>query len=223
LHLHDDAVANLVYLHSGTDPNNPTMSNLNKGDSGILKTFIRYVFYRDEISNPIGDKWTSITQEDFDQFRCNLKYARQCATLACLRPAPLSPTASTPISATSLTSILSQSTPSAVDMFKRGIKCDPLGYPVLKNELWNNNWYHSFANQARAQDVSYVLDPTYLPITPADVDLFQEKKMYVYAILESKVEKAKGKAIIRSIKAHLMPKRHMLNCKSIMLSLPKHH
>jgi hypothetical protein len=36
------------------------------------------------------------------------------------------------------------------------------------------NLVSSFANQARAQDVSDVLDPTYLPITPADVDLFQE-------------------------------------------------
>jgi hypothetical protein len=81
-------------------------------------------------------------------------------------------------------------------MFKIGIKRDPSVYPVLKDELWNNNWHCSFANQARAQDVSDVLYPTYLPITPEDVDLFQEKKKHVYAILEPKVETAKGKAIL---------------------------
>jgi hypothetical protein len=80
------------------------MRNLKKGDSGILKTLIHYVFYRDEIADQIGDKWTSINQEDFDQFWVNLKYARRCATLACLRPATLPPIASTPTSSTSLTS-----------------------------------------------------------------------------------------------------------------------
>jgi hypothetical protein len=71
-------------------------------------------------------------------------------------------------------------------MFKRGIKHDPLSYPVLKEKLWNDNRNRFIVNQARAQDVSDVLDPTYLPITPTDV----------YAILEYKVETAKGKAII---------------------------
>jgi hypothetical protein len=53
-----------------------------------------------------------------------------------------------------------------------------------------------FANQARAQDIDEVLDPAYLPTTSAEYELFQEKLKYVYAILESKVETAKGKAII---------------------------
>jgi hypothetical protein len=52
-------------------------------------------------------------------------------------------------------------------------------------------------NQARAQDVSDVLDAAYSPATPAETDLFQEKQKYLYAFLESKVETAKGKAIIR--------------------------
>jgi hypothetical protein len=82
-------------------------------------------------------------------------------------------------------------------MFKRGIKHDPPVYPTLKDELWNDNWPHSFANQARAQDVHDVIDDKYVPITTAEKDLFQEKKKFLYAILESKVETAKGKAIIR--------------------------
>jgi hypothetical protein len=67
----------------------------------------------------------------------------------------------------------------------------------LRDELWNDNWHRSFANQARAQDVTKVLDPAYLPTTPTEIALFQETKKYLYAILESKVETAKGKAIIR--------------------------
>jgi hypothetical protein len=44
----------------------------------------------------------------------------------------------------------------------------------LKNELWNDNWHCYFANHARAQDVSDVPDPTYLPTTSTEKDLFQE-------------------------------------------------
>jgi hypothetical protein len=70
-------------------------------------------------------------------------------------------------------------------------------YPTLKDEIWNDNRHRSFANQAREQDVHDVLDDKYAPITTAEKDLFQEKQNFLYAILESKVETAKGKAIIR--------------------------
>jgi hypothetical protein len=69
-------VADLQYMDKTTDPNNPTLHHLNKGDSGLLKTFIHYGHYRDEINDPIGDKWLSITQDELDQFRVNLKYTR---------------------------------------------------------------------------------------------------------------------------------------------------
>jgi hypothetical protein len=82
-------------------------------------------------------------------------------------------------------------------MFKRGIKREHSVYPVLKDELWNDIWHRSLANQARAQDVHDVLDPTYVPSTPSEVDLFQEKNKFLYAVLESKVETAKGKASMR--------------------------
>jgi hypothetical protein len=75
----------------------------------------------------------------------------------------------------------SHTTPSPVDLFKRGIKRDPSVYRTLKDELWNDNWHHYFANQARAQDLSDVLNAVYVPTTPAEQDLFQEKQKYLYA------------------------------------------
>jgi hypothetical protein len=45
--------------------------------------------------------------------------------------------------------------------------------------------------KARAQDVSEVLDPAYLPTTPTEIALFQEEKKYLYSILKSNVETAK--------------------------------
>jgi hypothetical protein len=79
-------------------------------------------------------------------------------------------------------------------VFKIGNKLDPSVYPTLKDELWIGNWHCSFANQARAQDFDEVLNPAYLPTTSAEYYLFQEKQKYLYAILKSKVETAKGKA-----------------------------
>jgi lipopolysaccharide export system protein LptA len=42
------------------------------------------------------------------------------------------------------------------------------------------------------------LDENYVPVTTADIDLFAEKQKFLYAVLEARVETAKGKAIIRS-------------------------
>jgi hypothetical protein len=140
---------------------------------------------------------SEFTQEEFDNLCCNLKFMRVFASLSNLQPILITPAASTPTPSSSPTSASSNSALSPVDIFKRGVKRDHSLYPTLKDELWNDNWHRSFANQARTQDFSEVLDPAYLPATPTEISLFQEKKKYLYAILESKVETAKGKAIIR--------------------------
>jgi hypothetical protein len=186
--LSDEQVEDLTYLDP--DPTNPTDYCLKKGEIGLIKSFIHFVHYRDEIGNPIGDDWRSITQDEFDQFRCNTKYTRHFASLASLS-SPTPSTAPTP------TSTSSHSAPSPVDLFKRGIKRDPSVYPTLKDKLWDDNWHCSFANQARAQDLSDVLNAAYVPTTSAEYDLFQEKQKYLCDFLEFKVETAKGKAIIR--------------------------
>ena len=80
----------------------------------------------------------------------------------------------------------------------------------------NDQWHRTFANQARAQDVSDVLDPAYKPSTPAEKDLFQEKQKYLYAVLESKVETAKGKAIIRKYESDF-------NAQKVYEELTEHH
>jgi hypothetical protein len=43
--------------------NNPVAYSLRKGEKDLIKTFIHYVHYHDEIKDPIGDKWL-----EFDQF-----------------------------------------------------------------------------------------------------------------------------------------------------------
>jgi hypothetical protein len=111
--LSDEPVEDLTYLDP--DPTNPTAYCLRKGEIGLIKAFIHYVHYHDEIGNPIGEDWRSITQDEFDQFHCNTKYTRRFASLASLSsPAPSTPsTASTPTP----TPTSSHSTPSPVDLF----------------------------------------------------------------------------------------------------------
>jgi hypothetical protein len=52
--LTDTIVENLTY--PDPDPNVKTIHHINKGDMGLLKSFIHYIYYCDESGNPIGDK-----------------------------------------------------------------------------------------------------------------------------------------------------------------------
>jgi hypothetical protein len=83
---------------------------------------------------------------------------------------------------------------SPVDLFKHGIKRDFNAFPTLKDEKNNDQWHHTFLNMARAQDLSDVLNPQYVSQTTAAYDLFWEKQKFLYAVLEAKVETAKGKS-----------------------------
>jgi hypothetical protein len=85
-------------------------------------------------------------------------------------------------------------------LFKRGIKRDFASFPTLKDDKQNDQWHHTFSNLDRTQDLSDVLDENYSPVTTADKNLFAEKQKLLYAVLEAKVETAKGKAIIHSHK-----------------------
>jgi hypothetical protein len=105
------------------------------------------------------------------------------------KPAPVALPTPVPITPTFLTS------QSPVDLFKRGIKRDFTSFPTLKDNKQNDQWHRTFSNLARAQDLSDVLDENYSPVTTADKDLFAKKHKFVYAVIEARVETAKGKAI----------------------------
>jgi hypothetical protein len=203
----DAAIEGFTYLDP--DPNITQPHPLKR-----LRTFIHYVRYREEINDPIDNKWTSITQDMFNQFRCNVKYTRWFTTLTNLQHIPIATNNPTP--APPAPSVPKSSASSLVDTFKKGIKRDPSVYPMLKDELWNDNWHCSFVNQARAQDVDEVLDPNYLPTTSEQYELFQENQKYLYTILESKVETAKGKAIIHKHEGNY-------NAQKAYAELQEHH
>jgi hypothetical protein len=102
-------------------------------------------------------------------------------------------------------------------LFKCGIERDFNAFPTLKDERNNDQWHHTFTNIARAQDLSDVLNPKYVPLTTAAYDLFWEKQKFLYAILEAKVETAKGSPSYASTKVCMMLRKHMRNSNNITL------
>ena len=46
-------------------------SKLPAGNIGLLKCFKAFVAYKTAIGDPIGDRWTSISTDEFDSFRCS--------------------------------------------------------------------------------------------------------------------------------------------------------
>jgi hypothetical protein len=97
-------------IHS--DPKVTTKYPLKKGEIGLIKTFIHFVHYHDEIHYPIKD--------EFDQFHVNLKYTRRFGTLPNLTATAVPPATPTTSSTTSPSpsSTTVQNALSPVDVFK---------------------------------------------------------------------------------------------------------
>jgi hypothetical protein len=184
--LTDTMIENLTYEDSNKKG---SYLKLKMGDKAMLKCFLQYIIHRDNEGNPIGDDWDKVTQSEFDSFRVNPKFIHLLAPVTSSSTVvPIKPASSTP-----------RFTPA--DLFRRGIKRDPTLFPTLKDETFNDTWHRSFMNQARAQDVSEVLDAKYKATTTAEKELFHEKQKYVYAVLEAKVLTDRGKSIVREHEA----------------------
>lgn len=147
-----------------------------KGDKALVRLFRDFVVQSNQSGNPITD-WSKLTQAEFDEFRLSTPSVTHVKAPG---PVASNPTKYTP-----------------AELFRRGIKRDPSLFPTLKDEKFNDNWHRSFANQARAQDVSEVLDANYQPSTQEEIDLFAEKQKFLYAVLETKVLTDRGKAFVR--------------------------
>ena len=180
----DDVIDSLTY----EDPDDGIFYSVKKGDKMLLRCFLTYQRYLESETGDVDYK--DIHQSNFDSFRISPAYR---ATLYHPDPALSSP-APTPSTTTATSSHPSLYSP--VAMFHCAIKKDPLLFPVLKDDKYHDVWHRSFKTQAVAQDVSKLLDETYVPKTADDIALFFEKQKYLYAVLESKVQTDRGKAII---------------------------
>jgi len=170
----------LTYLSDdGTTP-----SPLSTGHKGMLKTFKLFVAFCSS-SGAVIDDWTSVTKEDFDRFRISD---------ACINATEKDNTFSPPAQVTSHVTAPKKNDP--LTDFKRGIKRDASLFIVLKDSKQWDSWHRSTMAQARAQDVSEVLNHSYVPITGGE-ELFEAKQKYLYAVFERVLQTDKGKALVR--------------------------
>jgi hypothetical protein len=118
------------------DPNITEPYCLKMGEIGLIKTFIHFVHYRNEINNLIGNDWTNVTIDEFDKFRVNLEYTRRFGTLSNLLPLDISSVNLTAPSATPSSPIPPHSASSPAPMFTLTEANDALTY-VLENVIAN--------------------------------------------------------------------------------------
>ena len=148
--LTDSAIDSLSYKNKD---NEGTVTPVRLADKMLLRAFLHFVINANmEGRTIVGEALNGITQEEFDSFRIDPRYMAKLTTTAFSMPAA-PPSPKTP----PVTKQIPTYTPA--ELFRRGIKRDPTLFPTLKDEKFNDNWHHSFVNQARAQDVSEVLDP----------------------------------------------------------------
>ncbi|HEY9709440.1 MAG TPA: hypothetical protein V6D48_14650 [Oculatellaceae cyanobacterium] len=153
---------------------------LPKGNIGLLKAFKAYVAHQTNLGRPITDDlWLNITRQEFDDFRISPNFTT-CSLTPQLPPR------------------LSAQQLDPVREFRRGIKRDITQYITFKDDAAWDNWNRSTIAQARAQDVEEVLNPSYIPTTKEETDLFGEKQKFMYAVFEKTLLTDKGKALVRA-------------------------
>ena len=154
----------------------------------IFKQFVQYKVAQGDITAANND-WRAITKAQFDEFRLiNSNSLAPFGTSS-------NPTPGTPISSST------PRPPPVIDLvrdFKRGIKRDVSQFPTLKDDATWDNWNRSTIAQARAQDIDVVLDPSYIPTSQDERQLFLEQQKFMYAVFEKTLLTDKGKALVRT-------------------------
>jgi len=164
-------------LEYKADPKDTDTIPLSKGNSGLLKSFKKFVLFKASQGAPIeDDAWTKITADEFNKFRVSPDHSQV------LTPPSTPQTAG----------------PDPVRDFRHGIKRDIAHFIPLKDDAAWDNWNRATVAQARAQDVHSVLDPNYWPQSQTEIDLFDEKQKYMYAAFEKTLLTDKGKALVRA-------------------------
>jgi hypothetical protein len=165
----------------GTDT---TTTGLKAGQQGLLTSlqdFLNFVA-KEKGSSLDFEEYLALTSDEYDDFRTDLNYMPTAQTGA----------ATPPVASLSLTH-----NRDPVTDFKRGIKRKVNLFPKLKTDKGWDSWKRTVITQARMQDVSSVLDPTYTPTNPTMKLLFAEKLKFMYAIFDTVLFNDQGKAYVR--------------------------
>ena len=147
--------------------------DLCRGSKRLLKIFTSFHKYLLEQKHEIYLDWSNITPDMFDTYRLEIYNNVNVSTPIPSRLKPPDTTPDTP---------KSNYIQTQAEQFRKGIKRSKDDFMVLKDRKQFKEWYPSLKATAAAQDVSEILDPTYVPNTPEEMELFNEKQKYMYLV-----------------------------------------
>jgi hypothetical protein len=159
---------------------------LAKGFKGFIFVFQALVIKRASESNKFENDWSDANKLEYDEYRVSPEYMSSRTGIANPNAPKPPPTVST---------FVRPRDPLAD--FRRGTRRDPNAFIPLKEDKQWDSWQRSTIAQARAQDLSDVLDPLFVPTTPDDIELFIERQKFMYAVFEKNLLTDKGKALVR--------------------------
>ena len=93
--------------------------------------------------------------------------------------------------------------------FQRSIKCSPSDYNKFKEDSRWKQWNRHLKATANSHGLTDILDPTFVPTTAEDIELFKYQQKFMYSVFEQCLLTTKSKHIIhgmhrRSIRGSLM-------------------
>ena len=172
-----------------TDPVDQKEKTLKIGDYHEVRIFRAWVTYKRASGEPQDYTGLNTTYEEFDEFL----YSNECIRIM-MAAQPLPNFGSMPPSTMSTVQ-------TELATFRKGIKRDASLFPIMKQDIEWDSWNRSVVSIARAQGLDQVLDSTYRPCLIEEIDLFEEKKKYMYAVFDKTMQTDKGKAIVRAHEA----------------------
>ena len=172
-------IADLTYLVGNVK------TKISKGHAGCVFALQALSLKRVADGDRIHNDWNNVTQKEYDDFRVSPEYISARAGL----PNPVRSTVSV------IPTIVRPRDP--LSEYRRNIRRDANAFITLKEDKQWDSWQRSTIAQARAQDVSEILDENFVPITPEAQELFVEKQKFFYVAFEKTLLTDKGKALVR--------------------------
>ena len=156
-----------------------TITPLHRGGQGRIRVMQAYVRY---LSEEEIDDIQSLDHHDFNAFRMDIYDPNEQPT-----PSPMKPKKSSP----------STDIRQPADDFKKSIKRDKTQYKVFKEDKQWDNWRRTTIATARSHGCEDVFNPSYIPSSTEDLNLFEEKQKFIYSVFNDCLQTDMGKSLVR--------------------------
>lgn len=110
----------------------------------------------------------------------------------------------------------SRSITTAAQLFQKSIKRDVDQFPDLKQDNKWRSWRDLVLNILKLQDLVEVVDTSYVPTDPEELDLYERKNSFVFIMFLKKIQTAMGLHIVRSY-------QHTQDARSAWVDLNEHY